>query len=75
MQALNRLEELNRMTLTWVPGHQDILGNEITNEGIGETGDSKKLGFAGCRHPVCLKKKSHQKLSGAEPRTAAGPDS
>jgi len=26
MQALNRLGKLNKITLTWIPGHQDILG-------------------------------------------------
>ncbi|XP_020297722.1 uncharacterized protein LOC109862173 [Pseudomyrmex gracilis] len=31
MQALNRLGERNNITLVWVPGHQDIQGNEVAD--------------------------------------------
>jgi len=64
MQALNRLEELNRMTLTWALGHQDILGNEIADElarwGIQEDPVSRVVGilFASGRKVIksCLER-------------------
>jgi len=77
MQALNRLGELNKIILTWVPGHQ---GNEIADElvklGTQEDPVSRVVGVS-TETPM----ESHQKLGGTgalellKGRTVAGPKS
>jgi len=32
MLALNKLNEINKITLVWIPGHQGIYGNEVADD-------------------------------------------